>query len=56
MIQLYVDDKLVYDSRLKATALTGLKAQLGLNKGGAATISLPPEHPAYNIFFLFQMI
>ena len=56
MIQLYVDDKLVYDSRLKATALTGLKAQLGLNKGGAATISLPPEHPAYNDFTSYRSV
>lgn len=50
MIQLFVDGKLVYDSRVKATALLGLKAKLGLNKGGAATIVLPPEHPAYNDF------
>lgn len=50
MIQLYVDDILVYDSRVKETALLGLKAQLGLNKGGAATFILPPTHPAYNDF------
>jgi hypothetical protein len=47
MIQLYVDDKLAFDSRLQDTALLGLKAQLGLNKGGAATIILPPGHPFY---------
>lgn len=56
MIQLYVDDKLVYDSRVKATALLGLKAQLGLNKGGAATIILPPEHPAYNDFISYRSL
>ncbi len=56
MIQLYVDDKLVYDSRLKATALLGLKAQLGLNKGGAATIILPPDHPAYNDFTSYRSV
>ena len=56
MIQLYVDDKLVYDSRVKATALLGLKAQLGLNKGGAATIILPPEHPAYNEFISYRSV
>lgn len=56
MIQLYVDDMLVYDSRVKATALLGLKAQLGLNKGGAATIILPPEHPAYNDFISYRSI
>lgn len=56
MIQLYVDDTLVYDSRVKATALLGLKAQLGLNKGGAATIILPPEHPAYNDFISYRSV
>ena len=56
MIQLYVDDELVYDSRVKATALLGLKAQLGLNKGGAATIVLPPEHPAYNSFTSYRSV
>lgn len=56
MIQLYVDSKLVYDSRVKATALLGLKAQLGLNKGGAATITLSPEHPAYNEFKSYRSV
>lgn len=56
MIQLYVDDELVYDSRVKTTALLGLKAQLGLNKGGAATIVLPPEHPAYNKFVSYRSV
>ena len=56
MIQLYVDEKLVYDSRIKATALLGLTAQLGLNKGGAAKITLPPEHPAYNEFTSYRSI
>lgn len=56
MIQLYVDDALVYDSRVKATALLGLSAQLGLNKGGAATIVLPPTHPAYNDFVSYRSV
>jgi hypothetical protein len=56
MIQLYVDDTLVYDSRVKATALLGLRAQLGLNKGGAATIILPPDHPAYNDFVSYRSV
>ena len=56
MIQLYVDDKLVYDSRVKATAILGLTAQLGLNKGGAATIVLPPDHPAYNDFLSYRSL
>lgn len=56
MIQLYVDDQVVYDSRVEATALLGLTAQLGLNKGGAATIILPPDHPAYNDFISYRSI
>lgn len=56
MIQLYVDDQLAYDSRIKATALLGLQAQIGLNKGGAATIVLPPEHPAYDSFVSYRSI
>lgn len=56
MIQLYVDDLLVYDSRVAETALLGLKAQLGLNKGGAATIVLPPTHPAYNDFVSYRSV
>lgn len=56
MIQLYVDNALVYDSRVKATALTALRAQLGLNKGGAATIGLPPGHPAYNDFTSYRSV
>ena len=56
MIQLYVDDGLVYDSRVKETALLGLRAQLGLNKGGAATIVLPPTHPAYNDFISYRSV
>lgn len=56
MIQLYVDDNLIYDSRLHSTALLGLQAQLGMNKGGAATIVLPPEHPAYNDFISYRSV
>lgn len=56
MLQLYVDNKLIYDSRIKATGLLGLSAQLGLNKGGAATIILPPEHDAYHDFISYRSI
>lgn len=56
MIQLYLDGELVYDSRVKETALLGLTAQLGLNKGGAATIVLPPTHPAYNDFVSYRSV
>lgn len=56
MIQLYADDALVYDSRLREYALLGLKAQLGINKGGTATITMPPEHPAYNAFTSYRTV
>lgn len=56
MIQLHVDDKLVFDSRVESTALLGLSAQLGLNKGGAATIILPPGHAAYEAFISYRSI
>ena len=56
MIQLFVDDTLVYDSRVEPTAVISIKAQLGLNKGGAATIVLPPDHPAYNEFVSYRSI
>ncbi len=56
MIQLYVDGNLAYDSRVEATAPISLKAQLGLNKGGAATIVLPPDHPAYDAFVSYRSL
>ncbi len=56
MIQLYADDLLVYDSRDESTAIKGLKAQIGLNKGGAASIILPPGHHAYNAFTSYRSV
>ena len=56
MIQLYVDGTLAYDSRVEATAPISLKAQLGLNKGGAATIVLPLDHPAYDAFMSYRSL
>ena len=56
MLQLYADGELIYDSRMKSTALLGLRAQLGLNKGGAATIILPPDHPYYNSFTSYRTV
>lgn len=56
MIQLFADGELVYDSRVKSTALLGLTAQLGLNKGGTASIVLPSTHPSYNDFVYYRSI
>ena len=56
MIQVYADGKLIYDHRLDETALLGLTAEVGLNKGGTAEIVMPPGHPAYNSFVSYRTI
>lgn len=50
MIQVFADDKLVYDSRLENYDLVGLKVTNGLNIGGTASIVMPVGHPAYKAF------
>lgn len=50
LLQLYADDQLVYDSRHDDYKLLGLESTRGVNKAGTATIVMPPNHPAYNIF------
>lgn len=56
MIQLYADGTLIYDSRIRENALIELKATMGLNKGGTATITMPPAHPAYNAFTSYKTV
>lgn len=56
MIQVYADGKLIYDHRLDETALLGLTAEVGLNRGGTAEIVMPPGHPAYNSFISYRTI
>ena len=56
MIQAYADDVLVYDSRLEDYALLTLTVTAGLNKGGTATITMPPHHPAYNSFTSYRTV
>lgn len=56
MDQVYADDELVYDSRLDDYGLAGLKVTLALNKGGAAEIIMPPNHPAYNSFIGYKTV
>lgn len=56
MIQVYADKSLVYDSRLEDHGLLGLTVTTGLNKGGTASIVMPPRHPAYNIFSSYKTI
>lgn len=56
MIQVYADNTLVYDSRLEDYGLLGLTVTAGLNKGGTATIVMPPRHPAYNSFTSYKTL
>lgn len=56
MIQIYTDNALAYDSRLEAYDLLGLQTTTGLNKGGSASIIMPPQHPAYSSFVSFETI
>lgn len=56
MVQVYADDILVYDSRLQDYALSQLKAETGLNKGGAAFITMPPNHPAFSSFISYRTV
>jgi hypothetical protein len=56
MIELYADNNLVYDSRLRDYALLGLQSKGGLNKGGTATVLMPPGHPAYNSFTSYKTV
>lgn len=56
MIEVYADDFLVYDSRLEDYSLIELTATIGLNKGGTASICMPPNHPAYNRFVSYKSL
>lgn len=56
MIQIYADGVLTYDSRLEDYDLLGLSVTDGLNKGGTATIVMPPTHPAYDAYIYHKTI
>ena len=56
MIQVYADNTLVYDSRLEDHSLLGLTVTTALDKGGTASIVMPPRHPAYNIFSSYRTV
>lgn len=53
---MHIDGVIAYDSRLEDYELQALRVQTGLNKGGAATIGLPPGHPAYGSFKPYKSI
>jgi len=56
MIQLFADGNLIYDSRVADVPLAELTATLAVNKGGTATIKMPPQHPAYHAFTSYKTI
>lgn len=56
MIQILADNVLAYDSRLEDYDLQALMVTRGLNKGGTASITMPPNHPAYNMFTSYKTI
>jgi phage minor structural protein len=54
VIKIYADGVLAYDSRLDSHGLQGLSLTLGTNKGGTATIAMPPNHPGYDAYTLYK--
>lgn len=63
MIQIFVNNgtspatkEIAYDSRLEEYDLLALSRTGGLNKGGTATITMPPGHPAYSLFVSYRTV
>jgi phage minor structural protein len=56
MIQVYAAGELTYDSRLQSHSLLALSYTAGLNKAGTATITMPPGHPAYNVYEQYKQV
>lgn len=56
MIQVYVGGEIAYDSRLEEYDLLSLQVTNGLNKGGTATIVMPPLHPSYDMFAPYKPV
>lgn len=57
-VQLYVDGALAYDNRLpeeKGYNVLSIAIDETVNKGGTATVILPPNHPAYDRFSPFRV-
>lgn len=57
IVEVYTDGVLAYDSRLPEEAGYGIQSiQIteSINKGGSATIILPPKHPLYDGFPAFR--
>lgn len=56
MVQVYADDRLIYDTRLPDTELLGLEVSVLVNKAGTAEITMPPGHPAYDSFMEYKTV
>ena len=56
MIQVYADERLVYDSRLPDLALQALKATCSMTKAGTFELTMPPGHPAMNYFTGYRTV
>lgn len=56
MVQVYADERVVYDTRLPDTALLGLEVAVLVNKAGTAEITMPPDHPAYDYFTEYKTV
>ena len=56
MLQVLADGAVVYDSRLDDYKLLGLTVTTALDKAGAASLVMPPGHPAYNSFTSYRTV
>lgn len=56
MLQVYADERLVYDSRLPDLALQRLKATCSMTKAGTFELTMPPGHPAMNYFTGYRTV
>ena len=56
MIEIYADGELIFDSRVPDEGILALKVTKALNKGGTATITVPPWHRAYNAVTSYRTI
>ena len=56
MIHIKIDGASVYNSRLTGMELLGLRTTQGVNKGGAAELTMVPGHPLYDRFVSYRSI
>lgn len=55
-VQIYADERLVFDSRLEDYALEDLTVTCSVKKAGALELVMPPLHPAYNAFTAYKTV